>query len=299
MIAYFWMMNAVNMSVRQISEYIKKELKGFYDQNEIQQFVSLILEHFLQVSRIDVVIDPDRIVPDEKIMDIKEAISQLHRYRPVQYILGSTEFCGLRFSVSEKVLIPRPETEELVDWIIQKHGGQPLRILDIGTGSGCIAISLAVKMPSSRVTAIDISQEAIRIARKNAKANQAYIDFHVLDILNPVEGLPGSPFDLVVSNPPYVTSSEKAYMRKNVLDYEPHQALFVPDEDPKRFYSAIINRHKELLSPGGYLYFEINERCYEEIVALMKNDNFAEIELRKDIHGKYRMVSGRRTAVST
>lgn len=292
------MMNAVNMSVRQISEYIKKELKGFYDQNEIQQFISLILEHFLQVSRINILLNPERIIPVEKVQEIKGSISQLQRYRPVQYVLGKTEFCGLTFLVSEKVLIPRPETEELVGWIIQKHGGKPLKILDIGTGSGCIAISLAVKMPSARVTAIDISEEAICIARENATTNQASVDFHICDILNPLAGLPG-PFDLVVSNPPYVTPSEKAFMGKNVLDFEPHQALFVSDEDPMRFYRSIIGRNKELLGPGGCFYFEINERFYEEIVALMKNDNFAEIELRKDIHGKYRMVSGRKTAVST
>ncbi|HOK51905.1 MAG TPA: peptide chain release factor N(5)-glutamine methyltransferase, partial [Bacteroidales bacterium] len=213
---------------------------------------------------------------------------------PLQYILGSVDFMGLSLRITPAVLIPRPETEELVDWIIKTHKFNENRILDIGTGSGCIAIALDKLMVHSQTDGIDISDEALELAEENSYMNESIVNFFKYDIL---EGLSGENahmfkeyYDIIVSNPPYVTESEKAMMHRNVLDYEPHVALFVEDNDPLKFYKAIADFARIKLEWGGFLYFEINPRFHKEIMEMLSLKGFRNIQLRNDINGKPRMI---------
>jgi len=223
---------------------------------------------------------------------IQEIIDDLKNCRPVQYILGETEFYGLKFKVNENVLIPRPETEELVEWVIkEEEPATGYKILDIGTGSGCIAIALAKHLPEAEMFALDISDKALAVARRNAKENQADIRFFQYDILND-EPFPFSTllFDCIVSNPPYITLKEKDSMAKNVLDYEPHQALFVPDENPLLFYERIAGFAHKYLSSNGSLYLETNSLYGQATAEALKNKNFRSMKLLKDISGNDRII---------
>jgi len=226
----------------------------------------------------------------ESIM-IHGCLNRLKKSEPIQYILEETEFYGLPFKVSPYVLIPRPETEELVDWVVQEyknHKSESLEVLDIGTGSGCIAVSLAKKLHWANVSALDVSKKALGIAEENAQHNQVEIDFFERDILQ-ADSLPKS-YDVIVSNPPYVRESEKKTMQKNVLNYEPHTALYVDDEDPLRYYQKIAHLAKKHLTSGGALYFEINEYLSEELIELLQNEGFKRCVLKQDLFGKDRML---------
>lgn len=269
-----------------------QELTPIYDAGEAESFFYLILEEKHQLKRIDLALHPDLVFLEEEMVVWNSILEQLKLEIPVQYLLGKTSFYGLDFEVNENVLIPRPETEELVEWILenQKSKGESrnIRILDIGTGSGCIAISLAKNLPNATVFAIDVSEKALATAQKNAVTNKVNVTFINQNILE-TEDL-GQQFDIIVSNPPYVRNLEKEEIKKNVLDNEPHLALFVEDNDALIFYKKIAELSQKNGSENGQLYFEINQYLGKEMVDLLEKMNFKNIELRKDIYGNDRMT---------
>jgi release factor glutamine methyltransferase len=266
---------------------------GYYPETEITSFFHLLCEHILNLSRIDVTLSLYQVVSGKKYHKFQIAIERLKIYEPIQYIIGETEFYGLNFEVNNSVLIPRPETEELVDWIIKENKVKnEINILDIGTGSGCIAIALAKNLKNVSVFALDISNNALDVAKKNAANNEVDIEFIEHDILNLGLEIKDLKFDIIVSNPPYVRKLEKDLMHDNVLKHEPHLALFVDDENALLFYNTIAEFSKKHLSKNGHLYFEINENLGESSKALLENKNFKQVELRKDINQKYRMLKG-------
>lgn len=279
------------ISIKKVISNIKYELKEFYPMNEIDSFVYLLFDQLFNYSRTKLLISKDIEISEESYQMIVHIIHELKSYKPIQYILGKTEFYNLPYHVTSDVLIPRPETEELVDWIIQENQNKPLKILDIGTGSGCIAISLAKNIHGSLVFASDISNDSLILTRKNSKLNNADIQILHLDILKQDVQLKER-FDIIVSNPPYITEKEKSLMHKNVLDFEPELALFVSNENPLIFYKAIINFSLNHLNPGGKIYFEINEAFGKETSVLLIENFFHNIELKKDINGKDRMLRG-------
>lgn len=266
-------------------------LQNIYDVMEAESFFHLILEEKHQMKRIDLALHPDFVLSEKEIQEWDLILEALKKEIPIQYILGRTEFFGLPFKVNEDVLIPRPETEELVEWIIQDakmEGFKDLKILDIGTGSGCIAITLAKNIPNAKVYAIDVSSKALKTAKENAAINQVEVVFLEKNILetNDLE----MQFDIIVSNPPYVRNLEKEEIKKNVLDNEPHLALFVEDNDALIFYRKIAELAAENLNQNGRLYFEINQYLGEEMIELLHNKGFQDIELRKDIYDNDRMT---------
>jgi len=301
-----------------------QELSSLYDEKEIESFFYLILENFHQIKRIDLALNPQMEMNDKQLLHWESILSDLKKQKPIQYILGETEFYGLPFLVNENTLIPRPETEELVELIIKQNSkseippepkvngaklNSKLKILDIGTGSGCIAISLVKNISNVEVYAIDISEEVLETAKKNAQINQVEIHFIQADILkiNNLEQLPTSnpklethnpkletQFDIIVSNPPYVRNLEKQEINPNVLEYEPHLALFVEDEDALLFYRKIAQLALKSLSPNGRLYFEINQYLGKETVELIESFGFKNVVLHKDIYGNDRMIEGTR-----
>ncbi|MDP4274906.1 MAG: peptide chain release factor N(5)-glutamine methyltransferase [Bacteroidota bacterium] len=286
------MMQPGEHTIRETLALIRQGLANRYPKSEVQGFIRIIFEHLLSYSQTDLVLKPEQLIPAATFDKINEIISRLQKNEPVQYILGETEFYGLRFKVNSHVLIPRPETEELVKWISDEvHPGGKTRILDIGTGSGCIAVALAKNIAGAEVDAIDVSEPALKVAAGNAALNKVNINFYYCDILKNQPFPSSSLFEVIVSNPPYVRESEKKLMLPNVLDYEPSLALFVPDEDPLRFYRAIAAFAWEHLVENGHLYFEINEALFDEISLLLKNLNFSGIKIRKDINEKCRMIS--------
>jgi len=265
-------------------------LKNEFPSQEIQSLQKIIFEKKLGLPLHKIYLNPSAIINPQDAEIIIDIVSQLKLQKPIQYILGEADFFGLIFTVTPDVLIPRQETEELVDWIIKSTGHNPKSILDIGTGSGCIAISLAANLEKSQVTAIDISPSALDLAKNNAIRNSVFIDFHVTDILDLNNYIPNAPFDIIVSNPPYVRESEKNLMKANVLDYEPSTALFIDDNNPLIFYSIIAKRANELLKSGGMIYCEINEAFGKELYHLFDQNGFKEVEIRKDLNGKDRML---------
>jgi release factor glutamine methyltransferase len=269
-----------------------QELSPIYDIAEVESFFYLILEEKRQLKRIDLALNPDLTFSAEEIQHWSSILEQLKQEIPIQYLLEKSSFYGLDFEVNSSVLIPRPETEELVEWIIEsqkpKANSQKLKILDIGTGSGCIAIALAKNIPNTQVFAIDVSEKALTIARKNANINEVNITFLEKNILE-TEDLEQQ-FDIIVSNPPYVRELEKKEIKKNVLDNEPHLALFVDDNDALLFYRKIAELAQKNLRNNGKLFFEINQYLGKEMVELLEKMNFKNIELRKDIYGNDRMI---------
>ena len=273
-------------------DYIKYELKPFYPDSEIKSLIRLILEQVCKIKPYEISICKDKKISINERLEIERIITSLKEYKPIQYILGETEFFGLIFSVNQSVLIPRPETEELVELILKNHQGKNLRILDIGTGSGCIAISLAKNRPSAIVYAIDISEDAISMAKENAVQNQVEIQFYRQDILEKLpDNISGEKFDIIVSNPPYVTPKEKFAIHDNVLKYEPHTALFVPQNNPLLFYERIADIGHSLLNKSGLLYFEINSLYGKEICQMLQTKAYSGIKLYQDISGKDRIIS--------
>lgn len=275
------------MTIKNYKDTFKKELLPIYDEQEIDSFFYIILEKLHGLKRIDLALNPETAMDGVHLKQWKGIVSDLKTEKPIQYILGETEFCGLRFIVNESTLIPRPETEELVEWIV-REGGKG-KILDIGTGSGCIAISLAANIPTAEVFALDVSEKALATAKRNAEHNKENVTFILKDILE-TEDL-GNQFDIIVSNPPYVRNLEKAEIKPNVLQYEPHLALFVEDNDALLFYRKIAQLATKSLSPNGKLYFEINQYLGKETVDLLQNLGFTNVELRKDIYGNDRMIA--------
>lgn len=272
-----------------------KRLNNIYAFTETESISLLCISEITHLSKASVKAFPERKITTEQYEKLKQILAELLTGKPIQYILGVTEFYGLPFKVNPSVLIPRPETEELVEWILgerQKMKGKKFsgRIIDIGTGSGCIAITLKKNLPGAVVFAIDISEDALRTAEDNAELNETEVHFLNLDILTflPDNTIPKS--DIIVSNPPYVTIVDKKQMHTNVTDFEPHTALFVPENDPLLFYRAIADFALINLMPGGYLFFEINENFGKETVELLRDKGFVNIELRKDMSGRDRMV---------
>lgn len=282
------------MKIKEYRSRFIQELVPTYEEGEAESFFYLILEAKNQLKRIDLALEPALIFSEDEITFWNWILTQLKLEIPIQYLLGKTSFYGLEFEVNTHVLIPRPETEELVEWIIQsaKHRVQStsLNVLDIGTGSGCIAISLAKNLSPASVYAIDVSESALATAKNNAVLNQVEVIFIHQNILE-AEDL-RQHFDIIVSNPPYVRNLEKQEIKKNVLDNEPHLALFVEDDDALVFYKKIASIAKKNLSEDGQLFFEINQYLGKEMVSLLENMNFKNVELRKDIYGNDRMIRG-------
>lgn len=280
------------MKIKEYRTLFIDELTAIYDAGEAESFFYLILEEKRNLKRIDLALHPDLVFSAEQMIIWNSILEQLKQEIPVQYLLGKTSFYGLDFEVNENVLIPRPETEELVEWILEsqksKVESQKIRILDIGTGSGCIAISLAKNLPHATVFAIDVSEKALATAKINAKNNSEDVTFINQNILE-TDDLKQQ-FDVIVSNPPYVRHLEKAEIKKNVLDNEPHLALFVADNDALIFYKKIAELAQKNLSKNGQLFFEINQYLGKEMVDLLEKMNFKNIELRKDIYGNDRMI---------
>lgn len=277
--------------VASIGAYFHLQLDELYPKEEVDSFLFLTFSSLKGYSRVDLQLNKEERLSESELLGFIQVVKQLKQFKPVQYILGETEFYGLNFKVNDNVLIPRPETEELVDWIIKDNAANPaISILDIGTGSGCIAISLAKNLKNSSVAAIDVSEGALRLARENAALNEVEVQFLKKDILNTDRLSDFGKYKVIVSNPPYVLESEKAQMQPNVLQYEPEIALFVQDNDPLLFYRSILNFSKSCLSDNGQVYFEINEGKGDELVSLCKETGFSKCELRKDLRGKYRML---------
>lgn len=281
------------MLIKDYREQFITELVPMYDVMEAESFFYLILENKQQRKRIDLVLEPQLTFSEAQLEEWNIILEKLKHEIPVQYILGTTHFYGLEFEVNDNVLIPRPETEELVEWILTDNEfTKPISLIDIGTGSGCIAISLAKNLPTAAVFAIDVSENALYTARKNALRNHTPVTFLHQDILSTEDLL--QQYDIIVSNPPYVRNIEKLEIKKNVLENEPHLALFVDDFDALLFYRKIAALAQKNLSPNGILYFEINQYLGSETIDLLENMGFA-VELRQDLHGNDRMVKAQLT----
>lgn len=272
---------------------IRKELAGIYAKGEIESLIFLIFEKLKGYSRTQFLLANEEELNEDDLKEIVKIVARLKSHEPIQYILGVTEFYGLPFHSVPGVLIPRPETEELVQWIIQDNKSMEPSILDIGTGSGCIAISLQKNIPQSTVLACDISPVCLETTRWNSELNSADVSEFQYDILNNTPEISFPELDIIVSNPPYIREAEKSLMEKNVLEHEPELALFVPDEMPLIFYERIADFSKIHLKNRGRLYFEINEAFGTECCDMLQGKGFSEILLKKDIHGKDRMIGCR------
>ncbi len=282
------------MKIKEYRIQFVEALTSLYGEGEAESFFYLVLEEKRQLKRVDLALQPNLFFSEDEIEVWNSILEQLKLEIPIQYLLGKTSFYGLDFEVNENVLIPRPETEELVDWIVSntlKSGrSKSIKILDIGTGSGCIAISLAKTLPNAEVFAIDVSEKALATAKKNAESNTVEVTFISQNILE-TQDLKQE-FDIIVSNPPYVRNLEKEEIKKNVLDNEPHLALFVEDNDALIFYRKISELAQKNLTSSGQLYFEINQYLGKEMISLLEELNFKNIELRKDIYENDRMILG-------
>lgn len=281
------------MQLKSLQNFFKNGLMGYYPNEEIDTFFYRICSMHLKLKRIDISIKSEMIITNHTFEYFEMVIERLLNYEPIQYILGSTLFFGSDFIVNKEVLIPRPETEELISWVLEQlDPDNSIKILDIGTGSGCIAISLAKQLPRADVYAMDISLGALSIAKKNAEANGVVIQFIEASILDwESQDLF---FDVIVSNPPYVRKSEKEMMSPNVLNHEPHLALFVENNNPLLFYKAIVEMSKRNLTSQGLIYFEINEYLTKETKSLFSSTFFEAVQLKRDIFSKYRMLRARK-----
>lgn len=273
--------------MKAITRQINENLSCSYTAGEISALTRIIATELLGIPQMTFFLKDEVNLTAEQDALLDNAIERLKKQEPIQYILGYCDFCGLRFKVTPATLIPRPETSELVEWIASEAIGKE-SILDIGTGSGCIAVSLAHKVPQSKITAWDISNDALAVAAENSKANGQAVTFEQVDMLAYESS--GEQFDIIVSNPPYIKENEKEAMHSNVLDWEPHTALFVPDSDPLLFYRTIAKKGLALLKPGGRLYFEINRAHGKETIEMLESLGYTDIELRKDFAENDRMI---------
>ncbi len=272
-----------------------EELDGMYGSGEVRMFIDMLFEAFLGWDKVRLLTSKEHTVDQSDLLRFHWALEDLLKYRPIQHIIGHVDFCGCRIAVGPEVLIPRPETEEIVNWIVNNLNPQPsaLNILDLCTGSGCIAIALKKAFPGAEVTALDVSSAALEMARQNARGNGTTINFIQANLLDPAFRLPSPTFHLIVSNPPYVMESERAQMQRNVLDYDPSLALFVPDDDPLCFYQAIALTAQKSLSDDGLLILEINESLAGETCNLLHKHGFSPT-LHIDFRGKSRFISAKR-----
>lgn len=277
------------MTLLEIKNIYQEKLDHLYGTDESRHIFLMTSAHHDGWTRLDIALNPNLELSSVQRERYLNWLSELEKGKPIQYLLGHVNFLDLKLEVDEQVLIPRPETEELVLWIAESHQEKPQKILDIGTGSGCIALALKQRLKASTITAIDKSEAALKLARSNAHRLQLDVNFGKYDILS---SFPDLTFDVIVSNPPYVRESEKEHMNDNVLCYEPKQALFVSDKDPLLFYRTISKKARQSLNPGGSLYFEINEAFGKETKILMEQHGFSQIELKKDLFGKDRMIKG-------
>ncbi len=288
----FAFMNTPAHTIQDCINLVKNELQTNYPESEINSFTNIIFESLYGFSAIDLYMNKSQVVEKKEFQKFRKIVDGLKINNPIQYLIGTAHFYDLVFDVAPAVLIPRQETEELVRWLIDSNKIQQPNILDIGTGSGCIAISLAKFIPESLVSALDISKDALEIAKQNSQKNNANINFIEYDILKSDTNLELPKMDIIISNPPYVGNSEKANMHANVLQNEPHLALFVPDNDALIFYDAISNFAKRNLKKDGWLYFEINENYGAASKELLQEKGFRNVELKKDLFGKDRMLRG-------
>ena len=266
-------------------------LAPLYGDDEAKAMARMVYDVRFGLSLADICIGKDTQLSANSQAELTGIAERLLRHEPVQYVLGQTTFCGRTFCVDGRVLIPRPETEELCRWMLEENA---TNILDIGTGSGCIAVTLAAELPQAQVTAWDLSEGALEVARENSRRHHADVRFERADALSTHHTQPATGYDLIVSNPPYVCRQEAAAMEANVLEHEPHAALFVPDDDPLLFYRAIGRYGREALCEGGWLYFEINPRYADELAQLLSELAYRDIETRRDQYGKQRMMRARR-----
>ncbi|MFB1039171.1 MAG: peptide chain release factor N(5)-glutamine methyltransferase [Polaribacter sp.] len=282
------------MILKEFKLFFNEALSAIYPKTEIDSFFFILMEEKLKLQRIDTVLKPDFLITKKNLIDLKTIVKRLQKEEPIQYIIGTTEFYGLPFLVDKNTLIPRTETEELVAWVLDEikvltnNKITELSILDIGTGTGCIPISLAKNLTSLNISAIDISPEALLIAKQNAILNKVRIAFIELDILG-AKSLPQK-YDVIISNPPYVRELEKEEIKNNVLENEPHLALFVADENPLIFYNKIADLAKQQLSKNGMLFFEINQYLGKETVSMLAEKGYKNIQLKKDLFGNDRMI---------
>lgn len=279
-------------TLRQLFDLIGASLSELYPATEVKAIRKLLFEKIVKMPEYEVHLNPNDLTSSNIFSRISEVLDELRKGNPVQYVIGEADFMDIVFDVNSSVLIPRPETEELVHWIISNNKSNSPMILDIGAGSGCIAISLAKYLSNAKVSALDVSEKALSVAKRNAIKNSVNVDFIIGDILELSE-IDGAPFDIIVSNPPYVRELEKQLMNRNVIDFEPHLALFVNDNDPLLFYRTIAQKSKNWLKPNGQIYFEINEAFGNEIKDMLIGNGFTDVEIRKDINGKDRMAFGR------
>jgi len=277
--------------LKELRDKMIREMNKIYPEKECFTLVNWLFFSVAGIEKKDFSLDPGRLVEPKTKAELMQKLGELKMNKPIQYITGTAYFHDLELEVAPSVLIPRPETEELVKWVADENKEYSgLRVLDIGTGSGCIILALGRLLKKPQLTGIDISQQALSIASRNAEKYATRVDFRKIDILKEMEWNKLEKFDLIVCNPPYVRLSEKAGMKKNVLDYEPSQALFVPDNDPLLYYRAIAGFSKLKLSQNGKIYIEINENLGKETVLLLKSEGFTEIILKKDLQGKDRMI---------
>ncbi|AHJ95671.1 peptide chain release factor N(5)-glutamine methyltransferase [Hymenobacter swuensis] len=277
-------------TLRQLTTDLTTALTPVYEAREAEAIAAQLLEHLLHLTPLQRRMQAQEVVDETRLLELAAMQARLLRHEPLQYVLGTAHFAGLELEVTPATLIPRPETEELVELIAREQAGRAgLQVLDVGTGSGCIPLALAGRLPGCHLTAVDVSMEALVVARRNAVHYEVVIDFQQVDVLTQVPMLAG-PLDVLVSNPPYVLENERPLMRPNVLQYEPATALFVPDHDPLLFYRRIAELGRELLTVGGSLYFEINEQFAPETVAMLKTLGYTHAVAHNDIFDKARMV---------
>ena len=280
-------------TIKDIRFYLSRELAGIYKEPEIRVLADILIKTVTGITELHDLYDKSYVITEKQAGKFLGITEELKTGRPIQYITGETTFYNCAIKVNNSTLIPRSETEELVDLIIKENRDYKGEIIDIGSGSGCIAIALAVNLPSARVTGIEISDDAISIARENAVSNKANVSFVKGDIFS-LEGEMVSKAGIIVSNPPYVRNSEKSQMNRNVIDFEPHLALFVSDSDPLIYYKAILKLADTILLPAGYLYFEINEAMGNPLIELFKAFDYVHIEIVLDINDKERIIKGRK-----
>jgi release factor glutamine methyltransferase len=283
-------MEKPNRTLLSVVNHFRNELKIIYNESEIEQMLFIVFDFYFQLSRVDLVLKKDEVFSENEYHIVLDVIDNLKKEKPLAYILGEWEFYGLKFLVNEHTLIPRPETEELVELIIRENEDSK-SVVDVGTGSGCIALGLKSKLKNTKISAWDISEEALKIVDKNAKNNELDVTVKQVDILASRKIEIPSKIDVIVSNPPYIPESEKNLMNKNVLDYEPHLALFVENDDPLIFYDAISDFALLNLTSNGSLYFEINENYGKEVIKLLNAKKFKNVNIVKDMNDKDRIVS--------
>lgn len=291
------------MTIYSAYQHLKNNLVNIYDAKEAANIAELVIEKISGLKRTERILNRQQILNDEQINILQKYLQELINHKPVQYVLNEAWFAGMKFFVDENVLIPRPETEELVEWIVHdaslsftNSNSRPVpllhgfTILDIGTGSGCIAIALKKKIKNADVFALDINEDVLKIAALNAQQNNADVNFFKTDILEHQTNINMPLFDIIVSNPPYITKKESAEMNENVLAHEPHLALFVPDENPLLFYDAISDFSLSHLKENGRLYFEIHENFGNEVASLLQKKGYQSVEIKTDLQQKNRMV---------